>query len=488
MLFKTFRTAAGRYLLDTPTGHILAVGGLFERLLPAVLDSPDDAAIARAHGLPAAAVAEVRAEAEALRARGLFAAVEPVRLTPDRRYPRAAVEAAFHGGLRNLALKVTDHCNLACRYCFQHGQERPRGAAAPVHMDRETALAGVERLLEQAPPEAELVISFYGGEPFLNFPLIRAVVEHVAAAWPARTVGYIVTTNGTRVSDAALDFLVRHRFGVLLSLDGPAPVNDRYRVAKRTGRGQYAAAAAFLARLRARDSGYPERSVRLAMTLAPPVDYLRLDDWVGEMGIQPIANLCDQSEFPEAARIPWAAEGLDALFGRYLALVAECHAADGLRDRTRLHRSFASAVFHPLLQTIHRRRVGDPRIALGEMGFCLPGRTKPLLHPDGHFYVCEKVEGLPALRIGDEERGFDAAAAGRVLRRNGRIDLEGCRHCWAVNLCALCYFHTEDAGGLAESRRARYCATQRDNLAQGLVYYATAMERHPEAFAALLGG
>ena len=126
-------------------------------------------------------------------------------------------------------LFLTHNCNLACSYCFA----RCTGQAA---MTIQTAKRSVEWLFENTAgfPENPLVLSFFGGEPLIEFSLLTAVVEYAEAR--SREYGksmiFSVTTNGTLVTEEMLDFFDKHSVSVLFSIDGDRQTNDRFRLRK----------------------------------------------------------------------------------------------------------------------------------------------------------------------------------------------------------------------------------------------------------------
>jgi uncharacterized protein len=97
--------------------------------------------------------------------------------------------------------------------------------------DRMSAAQAVDVLeaLEKGFPDAETIsIHFYGGEPLLNLPAMRAIVEHVVAH-RKKQFSFAVTTNGTMATPEIISLLDRGGFGVVLSVDGPAEVHNACR-------------------------------------------------------------------------------------------------------------------------------------------------------------------------------------------------------------------------------------------------------------------
>ncbi len=141
---------------------------------------------------------------------------------------------AFH-----VLAKPTDAtCNLDCKYCFflskdaLYGTERPR-------MDDDVLDAYVRQLLA-AQPNAEVAIAWQGGEPTLmGLPFFRRSIELVAKyKKPGQKILHTIQTNGVLLDDEWARFFKAHGFLVGLSVDGPKPMHDAYRVAK-GGRGTF---------------------------------------------------------------------------------------------------------------------------------------------------------------------------------------------------------------------------------------------------------
>lgn len=114
---------------------------------------------------------------------------------------------------------LTEECNFDCVYCHQRRSSRRMTAA--------TARLAVKSFLPVARNEFFLV--FGGGEPLLEFPLIRKIVSHArrAAAQAGKTAGFSITTNGSLIDSEKLDFFRSHGFTVVLSFDGTAQEINR---------------------------------------------------------------------------------------------------------------------------------------------------------------------------------------------------------------------------------------------------------------------
>lgn len=138
-----------------------------------------------------------------------------------------------HEALNTVILKLTNACNLACTYCYDH-EDLERATVLPLP-DIEAVLAQALDLVEQ-----RLWVILHGGEPTLLWPQIEKIVQAGEALAQARgkQIEFTGQTNLTRLSERMVRFSVRHGIDWGVSLDGPAPINDRFRVLH-NGRGSF---------------------------------------------------------------------------------------------------------------------------------------------------------------------------------------------------------------------------------------------------------
>lgn len=118
---------------------------------------------------------------------------------------------------------VTTACNMSCVYCqANNGRTKPH-----LFMDPNTAEKAVDIALQS--PEEYLSFEFQGGEPLLNFEIIKHIVNYAEENKGNHKINYNVVTNLTLLSDEILDFLIEYSFSISTSIDGPQTVHDRNR-------------------------------------------------------------------------------------------------------------------------------------------------------------------------------------------------------------------------------------------------------------------
>ncbi len=138
-------------------------------------------------------------------------------------------------GVKALCLFISHNCNLYCRYCFARKEE---GYRTP-HMSWDVGKKAVDFLLENEVGRYR-EIDFFGGEPLLNFPVIKEIVAYAREKSQAKgqIFGFTLTTNALLLNDEIIDFLNNEGIDVILSLDGRPQVHDLMRSFK-NGKGSY---------------------------------------------------------------------------------------------------------------------------------------------------------------------------------------------------------------------------------------------------------
>ena len=131
--------------------------------------------------------------------------------------------------VKALCLHIAHDCNLACRYCFaEEGEYHGRRAL----MSFEVGKKALDFLVANSGNRHNLEVDFFGGEPLMNFDVVKQLVEYARSIekQAGKNFRFTLTTNGMLIDDDVIDFANREMSNVVLSLDGRQEVHDRYRV------------------------------------------------------------------------------------------------------------------------------------------------------------------------------------------------------------------------------------------------------------------
>lgn len=354
--------------------------------------------------------------------------------------------------LYNLYLVVAQECNLACTYCYAAGG----GFGQPAqHMSERTMRLALERLLPLAGDR--LTVSFFGGEPMLNFPLLKETVAF--ATWLADRAGkklsFALTTNGTLLDDEMLAFVRTQISHLAISLDGGRSAN--------AGRVFLDGAPAFdavvrnIARLRQEDIPF---ALRATVTPDNVGQVLETTGFLSRQGAASVRLLPAQGVF-------WSGED-----HRHLRAVTVELNSRGLQAM--LAGETPVGCEHVYRLAAHRVAAYSPERP------CLAGGGILAVGADGVAYPCEHFVGVAAFSMGHvEDAGFPGERFRAVTDRFARCavaDRPRCAACGEKDACGgQCYAEAYAATGSIERPDSRYCglvqATFRalgPELAQGL--------------------
>ena len=341
--------------------------------------------------------------------------------SPEIELPPAPGEAT----LKALCLHVSHTCNLTCDYCFaQAGKYHGEEALMPFEVGRRA----LDYLLAHCGGHKNLEVDFFGGEPLLNWQVVKDLVRY--AREKEREAGkrfrFTLTTNGVLIDDDVIGFCNREMSNVVLSLDGRPEVHDRLRRTA-NGRGSYdIVVPKFQKFVRAR--GEKNYYMRGTFTHFNP-DFTRDLYHMAELGfhslsMEPVVCAPD-SDFALTAG------DIERVKGEYEALALEM-------ARRRLRRSSAASLcsdpvfsfYHYNLDLKH-----GPCIYKRVKG-CGSGTEYMAVTPSGAFYPCHQFVGEPEFCMGNV---WDGVTRPDICAQFAACTLQTkpeCRDCWAKYWCA----------------------------------------------------
>lgn len=342
---------------------------------------------------------------------------------------------AFRDDTSQLRVTVltTLQCNFACEYCVQgdHASADPRGQRMTTDTAAQT-LAWIEARLDELRPRS-FVLTFFGGEPLLNLPVVYQLAEHAWQACQARGVTMLVNviTNGLLLTPEVVDRL--HPFGlngVKVTLDGDRHTHDRQRPL-RGGQGTFdriiTNVRAVAGRCRVSVGGNFEGDATGAFVEL--LDYLAAQDFAPLLDKVAFKPVIRQSTRPPSAVIP-------------LTLVRPGQAATAAPAPTRPAPSSPCDTCHFVdeqLTTLREetRARGFRTIDGVHMGPCeIHKRHAYTIGPDGALYACPGFTGDAQYTVGhvDGERAHGFARASDRLARLSPWR-EACGDCAFVPVC-----------------------------------------------------
>ena len=217
-------------VLDTCSGAVHVVDdiayeiiGLYEEMSREEILDRVGKQFAAQEGVTREEIAECYDQIDGLRQAGKL-------FTPDT-FSRLAGELKAKNGdvVKALCLHVAHTCNLNCAYCFA-SQGKYHGDRAL--MSFEVGRQALDFLIAHSGTRRNLEVDFFGGEPLMNFDVVKQLVAYARGVEKRhnKNFRFTLTTNGMLIDDDVIDFANRECSNVVLSLDGRKEVHDRFRV------------------------------------------------------------------------------------------------------------------------------------------------------------------------------------------------------------------------------------------------------------------
>ena len=335
-----------------------------------------------------------------------------------KREPEVAVSS--------ISLNVAQSCNMTCSYCY--ADEGRFGGAATL-MSYGVARAAVDRLIEEAPPRADLLIGFMGGEPLLNREVVNRLVPYAfeQADKSGRRMRFSLTTNATLINSDDVSLFNRFPFCVQVSLDGQRALNDLHRRLKGGG-GSYNQVLSAIGLLMSQRPA--QLSARVTLTNQSSNLVQILDHLMG-LGFDDVGfGLAIASPNP---RVSIADGGFERLLDEMIACGQRC-----LGEIT-AGRNYPFSNFLIAIDEIHK---GTHRPYP-----CGAGAAYLSVSFDGEFFACHRLIGDQRFTMGNVWHGFDQTARRNHLSGKHVDRIEPCSSCWARYLCGGGCYHEVAARG-----------------------------------------
>jgi uncharacterized protein len=327
--------------------------------------------------------------------------------------------------LQTLTLNVAHACNLKCDYCFEDWPSLMEGfnRNGTGRMTPETAEKAIDLLIRESGKIEDLVISFFGGEPLLNWPVVKSTVEYCEKVAPrhGKRFKFTITTNATRLTAEIEDFLLEKGFEIIISVDGAPQVNDKHRVFHSgRGSGELVLEKAKRFQKRVTDEGKSTSLTVRGTYFRNTMDFESSTFYLAEEGFDRISmeNGVLRETHPSALR----QEDLPVLRKQYDRFVKRL--ADELIEGKSRFRHFHMT---RVLETVGLRKPLKRE--------CGAGTGYLAVSASGNLYPCHKFVGAEDVKMGSVDEGVTRREVGLQLWNTNVETKEECRQCWARYLC-----------------------------------------------------
>lgn len=318
--------------------------------------------------------------------------------------------------VKALCLHIAHDCNLACRYCFA-GEGEYQGDRSL--MSYEVGKQALDFLIEHSGNRHNLEVDFFGGEPLMNFDVVKRLVQYgrEQETLHNKKFRFTLTTNGVLLNEEICEFVNKEMSNVVLSIDGRKQVHDYMRPA-RNGKGSYELILPkFLSLADSRNQmNYYVRGTFTHHNLDFSNDVLHLADLgFQQISVEPVVSLPEENYAIQQEDIPVICEQYDKL-------------AKEMIERRKNGTGFQ--FFHFMIDLS-----GGPCVAKRLSG-CGSGTEYLAVTPWGDLYPCHQFVGKTEFLMGNVFDGVTKSELRDEFKLCNVYAKEKCKNCFARFYCS----------------------------------------------------
>lgn len=318
--------------------------------------------------------------------------------------------------VKALCIHIAHDCNLACKYCFaEEGEYHGKREL----MSYEVGKKALDFLLENSGSRKNLEVDFFGGEPLLNWQVVKELVAYGRSKELEfnKKFRFTLTTNGVLLDEEIMEFANREMSNVVLSLDGRKEINDKNRPF-RNGVGSYDLIVPKyqdFVKLRG-EKDYFVRGTFTTENLDFSADVIHFAELGFEkMSIEPVVGTDDEPYAIKRENLPQIMEEYDLLSKEYIK---------------RKKQGNAFNFFHFMIDLEQ-----GPCVAKRLSG-CGSGTEYLAVTPNGDFYPCHQFAGIEEYLMGNVDEGITRIDIAEEFRGCSVYSKEECKKCFAKFYCS----------------------------------------------------
>jgi uncharacterized protein len=397
-----------RIVVDVNSGTVHVVDQLTWDILNHYPDNPDNIVKKLENKYEENNIREACNEIDELVRQGL--------LNSDDTYMDKVINEKREAHTKALCLNIAHDCNIRCGYCFASTGDYHGGRKL---MPFSVASKAIDFLLETSGSRKRLEVDFFGGEPLMNFDVVKETVLYAREREKeyGKRIGFTITTNGTLLNEEIEEFINENMDNIVLSIDGRKQVNDRMRKFI-GGDGTYDSIMPKLKSFVASrgNKSYYIRGTFTANNLDFCNDVLHLaDEGFKEISIEPVVAEKEKGYALKEEHLPTIYQEYEKLAAKYIE-----YNENGKEFR----------YYHFLMDLD-----GGPCV-YKRVSSCGSGAEYFAVTPDGELYPCHQFVGRQDYLIGDVWQGVTKKELQKKFSENTVYHKEKCMECWAKFYCS----------------------------------------------------
>lgn len=318
--------------------------------------------------------------------------------------------------VKALCLHIAHDCNLKCKYCFaEEGEYHGKREL----MTTEVGKKAIDFLIKASGTRKNLEVDFFGGEPLMNFQVVKDIVEYARSLEKDnnKNFRFTITTNGILLNDEIQEYINENMHNVVLSVDGRQSVHDKMRPCA-NGKGSYDIVMPKYKKLAdsRNQTDYYVRGTFTRHNLDFGKDVFHLaDEGFKQISVEPV--VADLSE-----DYAIQSEDLPSIFAEYEKLACD------IVERRKNGEWFN--FFHYMIDL-----TGGPCVTKRLVG-CGSGTEYLAVTPTGDLYPCHQFVGIEQFKMGTVDTGVEKPEIREQFENCNVYSKPACKKCWARFYCS----------------------------------------------------
>ncbi len=318
--------------------------------------------------------------------------------------------------IKALCLHIAHDCNIRCEYCFASQGDFQGDRSL---MSEAIGKKAIDLLIENSGNRRNLEVDFFGGEPLLNFDVVKSIVNYGREREKEsnKKIRFTLTTNGTLLNDDIIDYINENMENIVLSVDGRRETNDKMRYTT-NGKGTYDIIIPKLKETvtKRKDKSYYVRGTFTKHNVDFAKDVLHLAD-LGFKNISLEPVVAEPGKSYELTK-----EDIPEIFKHYEDLAREIVEREGTGEGFNF--------FHFMID------LNQGPCVIKRLTGCGAGSEYLAITPGGDIYPCHQFVGNGNFRMGNVLGGLDNRELGMTFADAHVYNKEKCKECWAKFYCS----------------------------------------------------
>lgn len=362
---------------------------------------------------------------------------------------------------KTLMLEITEQCNLRCTYCVydeSYSSNRDHGFSS---ISEDTAKNAIDNFILRA-GGSDAYIVFYGGEPLLEFEMIKELTEY-AKNIAQNKIHFSLTTNATQLTNEKIDFLIMNDFLITISIDGNQAIHDKYRLTS-NGHGTFEKIMNNIGSIKTKNKTFFHEKININCVIN------KIDD------ISDLNQFFDNESFNlQNIRFSHQIQKNSELNTQIVQKFTKEHVLSLIRNEKFKKSPVEYQYFSPTIRKIIYRDIKEESYQASPK--CTPFSNRTFVRTNGKVQFCERIENVG---ISESDPKILVETARLFQQQYYEFVKNDCENCFAFNFCEMCYASFVQNNKLDLQTFKNKCETFRNDVKLSLEIYIELMENDEE--------